>query len=99
MSDLIEPKSLDEFGSILPMIKRVATQTIGNNLVNVKPMNVTPKEVFDEVKAINRDRKIESITENIPFEEMKVEEHPDYNGPKGNLFYLDFVYGSHSNIK
>jgi hypothetical protein len=34
--------------------------------------------------------------EDKEFEEMKVEDHPDYikpKGPLGQLFYLDFQYG------
>ena len=30
----------------------------------------------------------------IDFEEMKVNEHPDFvPGPRGDLFYLDYFYG------
>jgi hypothetical protein len=64
-------------------------------------LDFTPQEVYDEVKAINRDRKIESVVEDKPFVEMDIKEHPRYNegvkpmsGPKGQLFYLDFKYGS-----
>jgi hypothetical protein len=50
----------------------------------------------------NRDRKIESIVDDKEFEQMKIEDHPDYVKPKlpsGQLFYMDFKYGgTESNI-
>jgi hypothetical protein len=81
---------------------RVAARTIGQDLVSVKPMESINHEEMDriknEVKAENRERKIDALTENKDFEEMKVEEHPDYKipGPTGKLFYLDFQYGTAS---
>lgn len=78
-----------------PLVRQIAAQTIGMNLVNVQPMDMGPsEEVKSEVKSINRERKIESITDDKEFEEMKIEDHPDYRGfPKGKLFYMDFKYG------
>lgn len=91
-----------DFPSILPMAMRVASKTVGLDLVSVKPLDSfnTDEELErmkNEVKAENRERKIDALTENKDFEEMKVEEHPDYKtGPKPKLFYLDFQYGTAS---
>lgn len=91
-----------DFPSILPMAMRLASQTVGLDLVSVKPLDSfnTDEELErmkNEVKAENRERKIDALTENKDFEEMKVEEHPDYKtGPKPKLFYLDFQYGTSS---
>ena len=65
---------------------------MASELVGVVPMGATP-DLVAEVKRINRDRKIEAITEDKPYEEMRVEDHPDYRGPSGKLFYLDYSYG------
>lgn len=65
---------------------------MASDLVGVVPMGPTP-DLVAEVRRINRDRKIEAITEDKPYEEMRVEDHPDYRGPFGELFYLDYSYG------
>jgi hypothetical protein len=90
-----------EFPSILPMVKKLAAQTIGLDLVPVQPIGMNSEEelerIKNEVKKENRDRKIDSITENSDFKEMKIEEHPEFkSGPKMDLLYLDFKYGSTS---
>ena len=91
----------EDFPTLLPMAMKVSAQTIGTDLVSVAPIgggNTSDKlkEIREDVKIENRDRKIESIVEDKEFEEMKVEDHPDYikpKGPLGQLFYLDFQYG------
>ena len=91
----------EDFPTLLPMAMKVSAQTIGLDIVSVMPIgggNTSDKlkEIRDDVKIENRDRKIESIVEDKEFEEMKVEDHPDYikpKGPSGQLFYLDFQYG------
>lgn len=91
----------EDFPTLLPMAMKVSAQTIGTDLVSVAPIgggNTSDKlkEIREDVKIENRDRKIESIVEDKEFEEMKVEDHPDYikpKGPSGLLFYLDFQYG------
>lgn len=91
----------EDFPTLLPMAMKVSAQTIGTDLVSVVPIgggNTSDKlkEIREDVKIENRDRKIESIVEDKEFEEMKVEDHPDYikpKGPLGQLFYLDFQYG------
>ena len=91
----------EDFPTLLPIAMKVSAQTIGTDLVSVAPIgggNTSDKlkEIREDVKIENRDRKIESIVEDKEFEEMKVEDHPDYikpKGPLGQLFYLDFQYG------
>ncbi len=86
--------------SALPMAMKVAAQTVGLDLVSVVPMGSNTGDELDriqaEVTAENRDRKIESVVDGKEYEEMKVQDHPDFKaGPRGELFYLDYVY-SHS---
>lgn len=88
--------------SLLPIAMRVAAQTIGHDLVSVAPMGGgnsgdEMKKIKQEVKIENRDRKIDALVEGKEFNEMKPEDHPDYikpKGPSGQLFYMDYVYGS-----
>ena len=84
----------NNFPSIFPMAMRVASRTVGMDLVSVNPMDAyVTDEMIKDVDRENRDRKIESITEDKEYNEMKIEEHPDYKkGPTGKLFYLDFKY-------
>jgi hypothetical protein len=97
-------EAVEDFPSMLPMAMKVAAQTIGTDLVAVAPIGGgnTPdelKEIREDVKIENRDRKIEAVVEGKEFEEMKVEDHPDYvkpAGPSGQLFYMDFKYGTQS---
>lgn len=90
----------NDFPSIFPMAKKIAAQTIGLDLVTVKPMNSpggtseeTMRRIKAEVKAENRQRKIDNLLEGEEYKEMNITEHEDYNGPTGGLFYMDFVYG------
>lgn len=89
--------------AIFPTAIRVAAKTIGQDLVTVQPMsapggtsNEEMERIKNEVKSINRENKIDSITEDKEYKEMDIKDHPDYNGPTGNLFYFDFQYGSTS---
>jgi hypothetical protein len=82
-----------EFPSILPM-----SMSIAMDLVSVQPMKGsggTSKEEMErikaEIKAENRDSKIDSIIEDTDYTEKKIEEHPDYKGPE-MLFYFDYRY-------
>lgn len=83
---------------LLPIVKNVFAKTISNDLIPVQPMGSMNSEELDrikkEVKQENRDRKIESLIDDKEFNEMKVEDHPDYKDdtPKGTLYYLDFKY-------
>ena len=91
----------EDFPTLLPMAMKVSAQTIGTDLVSVAPIGggnsgTEMESIRQDIKIENRDRKIESIVEDKEFEEMKVEDHPDYikpKGPLGQLFYLDFQYG------
>ena len=97
-------EAVEDFPSMLPMAMKVVAQTIGTDLVTVAPIGGgnTPdelKEIREDVKIENRDRKIEAVVEGKEFEEMKVEDHPDYvkpTAPSGQLFYMDFKYGTQS---
>ena len=89
-----------EFPSILPMAMKVASRTIGMDLVNIKPLaspGMSQEEVDrinNEIKKENRDSKIDALIEGKDFKEMKPEEHPDWKeGPIGSLLYMDFKYG------
>ena len=90
-----------EFPSLLPMAMKVASKTIGMDLVNVKPLASTGMSqeevdrINNEVKKENRDSKIDALIEGKEYKEMNPEEHPDWKpGPTGKLFYMDFKYGS-----
>jgi hypothetical protein len=97
----------EEFPTLLPIAKQIFAKTVGLDIVPVIPIgggNSGPEmeSIRQDVNRENRDRKIESIVEDKEFEEMKIEDHPDYVKPKlpsGQLFYLDFKYGgTESNI-
>ncbi len=90
----------NDFPNLLPMSKKIVAKTVGLDIVSVKPMSSpggtseeTMERIKAEVKAENRERKINNILEGEDFKEMDITEHPDYNGPLGNLFYLDYSYG------
>ena len=86
------------FPSVLPMAMKISAQTVGLDMVSVVPMGSNTQEEIDkivsEVAAENRDRKIDSVVEGKEFEEMEIQDHPDFvPGPRGELFYLDYIYG------
>ena len=88
------------------MAKKIVAQTIGLDLVDVKPMNSpggtseeTMMRIKAEVKAENRQRKIDNLLEGEEYKEMNITEHEDYNGPNGSLLYMDFVYGDSTEIR
>ena len=66
--------------SVLPMVMKVAAQTVGLDLVSVLPMNNNTDDeltiIKAEVEAENRNRKIDSLIEGNEYEEMKITEHP-----------------------
>ena len=97
---LEENTKADEFPSLLPIAMKVASKTVGLDLVSVQPLphpGMSQEEIDRinaEVKKENRDGKIESLIEGKEFKEMKPEEHPDWkSGPRSQLFYMDFKYG------
>ena len=103
MAEYAEMHSINEqnsqFPSLLPMATKVASQTVGLDLVSVHPIGGNSQEEIDrinaEIKAENREGKIESILEDKEYKEKTIEDHPDYkNGlPSGQLFYMDYTYG------
>jgi hypothetical protein len=94
----------NNFGSsLLPIAMKISAKTIAANLVSVQPIGGPSddklNEIKKEVKSTNRDRKIDSVIEGKDYEEMKVEDHPDYKKgsmPQGKLFYFDYQYGGTS---
>jgi hypothetical protein len=97
-----QSESIDFGVSLLPVAMKIAAQTIGNNLVSVKPMDLglSAEEVArieSEVKQENRDGKIDSIIDDTEYVERKKEDHPDWkNGgrPHVQLLYIDYKFGS-----
>lgn len=85
---------------LLPIAIRIASQTVGSDLVSVNPLSTGLSDnelnrIKNEVTQENRDRKINSVINDEIFDEMKVEEHPDYKKyPGGSLIYLDYHYGA-----
>ena len=95
----------NDFPSIFPMAKKIVAQTIGLDLVTVKPMNSpggtseeTMMRIKAEVKAENRQRKIDNLLEGEEYKEMDITEHEDYS-LNGSLLYVDFVYGDSTEIR
>jgi hypothetical protein len=69
----------NDFTSILPMAMKVCAKTIGLDLVDVQPMNSpggtseeTMRRIKDEVKAENRQRKIDNLLEGEEYKEMNI---------------------------
>ena len=96
---LASEDSNTEFPSLLPIAMKVASKTVGLDLVQVQPLaspGMSQEEVDrinNEVKKENRDGKIDALIEGKDFKEMKPEEHPDWKpGPTAKLFYMDFKY-------
>jgi hypothetical protein len=101
-------QSESEFdGILLPIAKRVFAKTISSEIGGF-----ATKEEIDEVKSRviqeNRDGKLGSILDDKPFIETKLEDDLEYKElmkrgvkplsmPTGQLFYLDFQYGTSSN--
>ena len=95
-----------DFPSLLPIAMRVAAKTIGQDIggfASKEEINSVKNRITQE----NRDGKIESIIDDKPFTEKKLEEDQEYkelmrkgvtpmSGPSGQLFYLDFKYGTAS---
>jgi hypothetical protein len=95
-----------DFESIFfPIDMQVASKTISQQIV------FATKDEIDEVKSRvirdNRDGKLGSIMDGIPFTEQKLENDPEYkelmsrvvipmSSPSSNIFYLDFQYGTAS---
>lgn len=91
---------LDLNSSLLPIAISVASQTVGSDLVSVSPLSIGLSDeelnrIKNEVIQENRDRKIDSVVNDEIFDEVKVEDHPDYKKlPGGSLMYLDYRHGA-----
>ena len=99
-------RTTSDFPSLLPIAMRVAAKTIGQDIggfASKEEINSVKNRITQE----NRDGKIESIIDDKPFTEKKLEEDQEYkdlmkrsvtpmSGPSGKLFYLDFKYGTAS---
>ena len=97
-----------EFDSALfPVVKQIFSRTIGMDLGFATQDEIN--EVKSRVTRDNRDGKIESILDDKPFIEKKIEDDPEYKdlmkkgtsplpGPSPTLFYMDFIYGSTQSI-
>lgn len=98
-----------EFDNILfPVVKRIAARQIGLDLSGFATQDEI-NEVKSRVTRDNRDGKIESILDDKPFTEQKLEDDPEYKdlmkkgtqplpGPTPTLLYMDFVYGSTQSV-
>jgi len=101
-NQILEETKSEEIPSLFPMAMKIAAQTIGQDLVSVQPMTgpggMSKEErerIEAEIKQKNRDGKIDSLIEGLEYKEEKVEQHPDYKpGSGGQLFYMDYTYGS-----
>lgn len=78
--------------NLFPVVTRISSKTISNDIVSVNPMSGITPDIYSEVKKENRDRKIDCILNGKIFEELLIEDHPDYKGPKSMLFYLDYTF-------
>jgi 6-pyruvoyl-tetrahydropterin synthase len=101
MNSSIGTQSNEDFSNMLPIVKRITTQTIGMNLVDVKPLKnfgntlEEIEKIERDVNKINRDRKLDSVLEDKEYEEFKIEEHELFKeGTKPQLFYMDFIYNN-----
>lgn len=97
-----------EFDSVLfPIAKQIFSKTIGLDIGLATQDEIN--EVKSRVTRDNRDGKIESILDDKPFTEQKIEEDPEYKdlmkkgtsplpGPSPTLFYLDYIIGTTQSI-
>ena len=95
-----------EFPTLLPITMKIAAKTIGSEIGGF-----ASREEIDAVKSRikqqNRDGKLDSILDDKPFTEKKLEEDEEYkdlmkrgvtpmSDPSNGIFYLDYKYGSTS---
>ena len=104
---ILEETKSEEFPSLFPIAMKIASKTIGQDLVSVQPMSgpggMSKEErerIEAEIKQKNRDGKIDSLIEGTEYKEEKVEQHPDYKpGSGGQLLYFDYTYNSSTHKK
>ena len=106
IEQILESNTDDEFPSLLPIAMKISSQTIGLDIVSVKPMTgpggMSQEErerIEAEVKGENRDGKIDALIEGKEYTEKKVEDHPDYKSGGSQLFYMDYSYDSSTHKK
>ena len=106
IEQILESNTDDEFPSLLPIAMKISSQTIGLDIVSVKPMTgpggMSQEErerIEAEVKGENRDGKIDALFEGKEYTEKKVEDHPDYKSGGSQLFYMDYSYDSSTHKK
>ncbi len=95
-----------EFPTLLPIAMKIAAKTIGSEIGGF-----ASREEIDAVKSRikqeNRDGKLDSILDDKPFAEKKLEEDEEYkdlmkkgvtpmSSPSNRIFHLDYKYGSTS---
>jgi len=101
-NQILEETKTEEFPSLLPIAMKISAQTVSLDLVPVQPMTgpggMSKEErerIEAEIKQENRDSQIDALVEGTEYNEKEVEEHPDYKpGSGGQLFYMDYTYGS-----
>ena len=104
---ILEETKTEDFPSLFPIAMKIASKTIGQDLVSVQPMSgpggMSKEErerIEAEIKQKNRDGKIDSLIEGTEYKEEKVEQHPDYKpGSGGQLLYFDYTYNSSTHKK
>ena len=106
-NQILEETKTEEFPSLFPIAMKIASKTIGQDLVSVQPMSgpggMSKEErerIEAEIKQKNRDGKIDSLIGGTEYKEEKVEQHPDYKpGSGGQLLYFDYTYNSSTHKK
>lgn len=106
-NQILEETKTEDFPSLFPIAMKIASKTIGQDLVSVQPMSgpggMSKEErerIEAEIKQKNRDGKIDSLIEGTEYKEEKVEQHPDYKpGSGGQLLYFDYTYNSSTHKK
>lgn len=106
IEQISESNTDNEFPSLLPIAMKISSQTIGLDIVSVKPMTgpggMSQEErerIEAEVKGENRDGKIDALIEGKEYTEKKVEDHPDYKSGGSQLLYFDYTYNSSTHKK
>jgi hypothetical protein len=104
---ILKNEEISDFPNLLfPVVKKVFAKTLAGDL------GFASKEEVDKVKnriqVDNRDGKIDAVLEDKEFVEKKLEDDEEYkklmkkgvkpmSAPTGQLFYLDYKYGSDEN--
>lgn len=89
-------KTFSSGNHLLPVAMRVSARTIGQDIVPVMSGSDNT-DIINEVKSINRDRKIEALIDGTEYKEMRLNDHPDFKSgielPVGKLYFFDTIYG------